>query len=82
MTTQYKVTVNLQEKEKVYTTFKEAFVEFYNAINATASMSLMCLEQACWIEEERLGLRRPIMFYGACDQAVREGILSNEGNLI
>jgi hypothetical protein len=61
--------------------FEQAFTVFYNTIKDKNpnGMSLMELEQACWIELPNLP---PIDFYTACEAARRLNLLSEDGHLV
>lgn len=74
----FKLTFNLQELEKNYNTFEEAFADLYYMVKESIKegTSWQVLETMHWIEDTNLP-RKPIMFYDARDRACDMGILVN-----
>lgn len=77
----YKAVFELEVLEEGET-FRDVFVPWWNLIKERVikeGYSFQALETASWIET---GGRFPLMFYDAKEEAYRQGIIDDKGNVI
>jgi hypothetical protein len=76
----FKITFNLEQLEKNYETFEDAFIDFYYMIKESVSQGTawQVLETMHWIQENN---NEPLLFYDARDKAYKLGLLEKDGKL-
>jgi hypothetical protein len=79
----YRVTYLLKEHEEVFSTFKNAFIFLHHQVKAINSpVALIALEAGTWIEGAFILGKKCWLLYDAIDKARKEGLLTDEGELI